>query len=71
MTKAAPVVGQLDLPYPPLQLELTFEPPLPDLGHAGLGRPSTGPIPYRPDDPKLIDQAPYRAFAAKRGPNTA
>lgn len=52
------------------QLEFDFDPPLPDLGHAGLGGPDTGPVPYRPTDPKLIDQAPYRAFAARRGPNS-
>lgn len=54
----------------PGQLELPFEPALPDLGHAGLDGEPTGPVPYRPTDPRLIDQAPYRRFASKRGPNS-
>lgn len=50
-----------------------------EVGHAGwpisvpavLERVMVGLPVYWPTDPKLIDQAPYRAFAAERGPNSA
>lgn len=48
------------------------------LGHAGwpttdasrLERARQGLPVYWPTDPVRIDQRPYRAFAAKRGPNS-
>lgn len=48
------------------------------MGHAGLPvdpedaakRRAAGLPVYQPSDPKDTDQAPCRAFAAKRGPNS-
>lgn len=50
----------------------------PDHGHVGWpvdeddarDRQAKGLPAYRPADPTTINQAPFRAFAAERGPNS-
>jgi hypothetical protein len=57
---------------------LSGEPSTPDHGHVGwpidpadlLDRQARGLPGYHPTDPTTINQAPYREFAAQRGPNS-